>query len=295
MQYLLFALFTMGILVKGGCHDKTSSQDLKSFAATETYPEDNFLETVSNKRALVIVAHDDDDCAMSGTIAKLSASGWDILQLSLVSHPVNDGSGQNPAKVICNGNELLLPDGYYRMGLDTMKTAYLPISRADMEKQFLKKKMTDALVAKVNAYNPSVIFTLDNIKGGYGHPEHIFISQLVVDLFSSKQIPVQAIYQSVYTDHMEEEIVDTWLKAKMDKWGYPHPSSIANQLYGIDGMPEPTVQINISDFAETKMKYLRAYPEKVRKNIRKFIPYYEDNDAETYFSIFDREFFRVIQ
>jgi hypothetical protein len=94
---------------------------------------------------------------------------------------------------------------------------------------------------------------------------------------------------------MEEEIVDKWLKAKMEKWGYPHASTIANKLYGIDGMPEPTVQIAIRPYSEIKMAYLRGYTEEVKRNLRKFIPYYEEFDAETYFSIFDREFFRVLK
>ena len=92
---------------------------------------------------------------------------------------------------------------------------------------------------------------------------------------------------------MEYEIVDTWLKAKLEKWNFPHTSSIANELYQIDGMPEPDVQIDIQEMGEIKMNYLRAYPENVKKNLRKFIPYYEEFDAETYFRIFDREFFRV--
>jgi LmbE family N-acetylglucosaminyl deacetylase len=175
-----------------------------------------------------------------------------------------------------------------------MKSPYLPIPYDEIKRQFLSEKVADEIVEKVNAFNPSVIFTLDNIKGGYGHPEHIFISQLVLDLFTEKKINIQRIYQSVYTDHMEAEIVDKWLKARMEKWGYPHASDIANEMYGIDGMPAPDVQISIADFAEIKMKYLMAYDENVRKNLRKFIPYYEEFDAKTYFNIFDKEYFRVI-
>jgi hypothetical protein len=59
-------------------------------------------------------------------------------------------------------------------------------------------------------------------------------------------------------------------------------------------MPEPSVQISITQYAQAKMDYLLAYDEDVRKNIRKFIPYYEEFDAQTYFEIFDREFFKVI-
>ncbi len=288
---LVIILILWGI---SGCGERVTVEDLQVFAPVENYPDDVFLDTVATKQALVIVAHDDDDCGMAGTIAKLSQSGWKIQQVSLQRHLIPD-MDKNPADIICEGNELLLDDGHYRIGLDTMKTPYLPISNEAFEEQFLYDKVSDALREKVAEFNPSVIFTLDDVKGGYGHPEHIFISRLVKDLFMSGDLGAQRIYQSVYTDHMEIEIVDKWLAERMQKWGYPHASTIANELYGIDGMPEPTTQVRIADVASTKMKYLRAYDEDVRKNLRKFIPYYEEFDAETYFGIFDREFFRVVE
>ncbi|HKK38177.1 MAG TPA: PIG-L family deacetylase [Cryomorphaceae bacterium] len=282
------------LLSFAACTEKPTVEELKLFAATETYPVDTYLDTVSNKKALIIVAHDDDDCAMSGTIAGLTEKGWSIKQLSLQSH-INPATEKNAAHLICEGNELILEDGFYRHGLDTMNNAYVPIPYEEIKKQFLTDKVADALIKKINAFGPSVIFTLDNEKGGYGHPEHIFISQLVLDLYNEDRIDAQRIYQSVYTDHMEEEIVDKWLKSKMEKWGYPHASTIANEMYGINGMPEPDVQIDITPYAATKMEYLLEYPEKAKSNLRKFIPYYDEFDAETYFSIFDREFFRVIE
>lgn len=282
------------LLLLLGCSEKPSIEELKLFAATETYPEDIYLDTVSNKRALIVVAHDDDDCAMSGTIAKLTERGWVIKQLSLQSH-INPETQKNAAHIICEGNELILEDGQYRIGSDTIKYQYVPIPYEEIEKQFLHKKVSSALKNKIESFKPSVVFTLDNEKGGYGHPDHIFISQLILDLFQQNEINIKRIYQSVYTDHMEREIVDIWLKAKMEKWGYPHASDIANDMYGILGMPEPSVQINITEFAKTKMNYLTTYPENVKRNLRKFIPHYEEFDAETYFGVFDREFFRIIE
>lgn len=276
------------------CTDKATIEDLKKFAPTESYPNDVFLDTTSNRKAFVIVAHDDDDCGMAGTIARLTAHGWTVRQLSLQKH-ILSSTGKNPAGIICEGNEMILKDAYYRIGLDTMKTPYLPIPYEKIKEQFLTQKVADAIVDKIKDFKPSVVFTLDNVKGGYGHPEHIFISQLVKDLFEEGKIDIRRIYQSVYTNSMETEIVDKWLAEKMKHWGYPHASTIANQLYGIDGMPEPTVQIDITEAAQKKMNYLRNYEEDVRKNLRKFIPYYEEFDAQTYFGIFNREFFRVIE
>lgn len=286
ISFLLFSLL--------GCDENVTEEDLQIFVATETYPEDVFLENQLQKRALVIVAHDDDDCAMSGTIAKLTAHGWNIMQMSLQSHPIGE-TGKNPAHFICQGNTLILPDGEYRLGNDTLKNSYLPIPNAQIHEQFLTDKVADAIIEKVNDFKPTVIFTLDDVKGGYGHPDHIFISQLVKTLFEENKIDAERIYQSVYSDHMETEIVDKWLAERMKKWGYPNASDIANKMYGIRGMPEPTTQINIAEVAEAKMAYLRAYDESVRKNLRKFIPYYEEFDAQTYFNIFDTEYFRVIE
>ena len=170
----LSVICSITLLVQLSCSDKPSLEELQRFTATETYPEDMFLDTVSNKRALIVVARDDDDCAISGTIARLTARGWKIKQLSLVKHSKKDGSNENPAGIIYLGNEAIVADGQYRIGLDTMKTLYLPIPYNEIEKQFLTDKVAARLTNKINTFNPSVLFTLDNIKGGYGHPEHVF-------------------------------------------------------------------------------------------------------------------------
>ena len=288
-------LITLAVLILTitACPDKPTIEELKKFAATETYPADTYLDTIANKKALIIVAHDDDDCMMSGTIAKLTKAGWKIKQLSFEVHNI-PGEDRNAAYIICDGYEKILEDGLYRPGIDTMKCPYCAIPYEQIEKQYLREKVAATLIQKINEYNPSVLFTMDNIKGGYGHPDHVFISQLVLDLFQEGKIYADRIYQGVITRHMEAEI-DKWLKPQMEKWGYPQTGPTANEIYGIDGIPIPDVQVNISENAETKMKYLMTYGENVRKNLRKYIPYYEKFDAKTYFSIFDREFFRVIE
>jgi LmbE family N-acetylglucosaminyl deacetylase len=131
---------------------------------------------VTNKKALIIVAHDDDDCMMSGTIAKLTANGWTIKQLSLQVHKI-PGEDRNAAHIICEGYEQILEDGLYRHGMDTIKCPYCPIAYDEIEKQYLHEKVAEVLITMVNEYNSSILFTLDNIKGGYGHPDHVFISK----------------------------------------------------------------------------------------------------------------------
>lgn len=147
---------------------------------------------------------------------------------------------------------------------------------------------------RINAFSPTVIFTLDNEIGGYGNPEHVFISQLVLDLFNAGVIHPQRIYQPVYTDHMERTIIGERLASILKKYDFPDTYALAKEVYGVEGMPAPDVQVDIRPDSLGKMAYLMAYSDQAKNSLRKFIPYFEEFPAGTYFSVFDREFFRVI-
>ena len=85
------------------------------------------------------------------------------------------------------------------------------------------------------------------------------------------------------------------LKGGRYLWGFDDDGwENAKRIYGVNGMPAPSVQIEISEVAELKMNYLRSYSERERKTIGFFIPAFEDYEAKEYFTLFDREFFQVI-
>jgi len=130
--------------------------------------------------------------------------------------------------------------------------------------------------------------------GGYGHPEHVLVSQMVIDLSEEQRITPLYIYQSVFTDHMENTIMRRHAE-RMKSWGFPGDEwDNAKRIYGVEGMPEPTVEIIIKSEAQFKMDYLRSYNKRERKTLGFFIPEFEKYRAEEYFTIFDREFFRVL-
>ena len=82
----------------------------------------------------------------------------------------------------------------------------------------------------------------------------------------------------------------------MKKWGYAGDGwEHAKNTYTVSGMPEPDVQINILSEAEIKMNYLMSYEERERKTMGFYIPAFFEYEAEEYFKIFDREFFRIIK
>lgn len=271
-------------------------EDVTQYAPVEVYPNDTILQTIVEKRAMIIVAHDDDMCAMSGTISQLNKEGWEIAIVSFSKTP-----GRNAAQVKACKHILdtvmfvaLKPEqirndseeerkGYYAFPKDSFDLVF---NRPVIEAEFLKH---------IDEFKPAVIFSLDNEMGGYGHPEHVLISQMVMDLASGQRISPVYIYQNVYTNHMESTIKARHSK-RMKSWGFPGGEwDHAQKIYQVNGMPEPTVQIKITSEAQSKMDYLHSYNERERKTIGFFIPAFEEYSAEEYFTIFDREFFRIIK
>jgi LmbE family N-acetylglucosaminyl deacetylase len=160
---------------------------------------------------------------------------------------------------------------------------------------FNKPLVEKELIQHVKKFNPSVIFTLDNEIGAYGHPEHVFISQMVLDLSKSGAISPVYVYQNVYTKHMAESIMKR-LADLMQEWGFDGDQwENSKKVYNVNGMPQPTVQVSILKEADTKMEFLESYNERERKTINFYVPAFEEYSADEYFSIFDREFFRVIK
>ncbi len=273
-----------------------TAENISQYAPVESYPEDVTLGTIANKKAMIVIAHDDDMCAMSGTISQLNATGWDIKVISFSISAERDEAQVRACSPILDSVMFYeVAANEIRFDLDTNKVPYRAISRARFPEIFNIDLMEKTIARSVNAFQPSVIFTLDNEIGGYGHPDHVMVSQAVLDLAKSGTVTPSYIYQSVYTDHMENTIMERHSQ-RMKSWGFPGDGwEHAKATYGVSGMPEPTVQINILDQARPKMNYLTSYNERARKTIGFFIPAFEDYKAEDYFKVFDREFFRVIQ
>ncbi len=288
------------IIIFSFAFNKGRRDDITQFAPTsqEVYPTDTILQSIEIKKAMIIIAHDDDMSAMSGTISKLNKEGWEIDVLSF--HTENE---REKAQIVaCRTllDRVIFFDLNYsqwRLDLNERKQEelYLPIEKEKFAITFNQKIVENELIKRVNIFNPSVVFTLDNKVGAYGHPEHVFISQLVLDLAQSKQIPVTYIYQSVYTPHMTESIMMRHSKRMID-WGLKGDSwEIAKKTYKVEGMPKPTTQIYITSEAIEKMEYLNSYNERERKTIDFFIPAFEQYSAVEYFKVFDREFFNMIK
>lgn len=275
----------------------SNESDIRPYAPTETYPDDSILAGIPVKRAMVVIAHDDDMCAMAGTMALLNRENWDIAVISFTKTAERNAAQVKACRNIADTVMFVdLQPQQYRNDLDTVESPFHAIPRAAFARVFNDSLIAAGYLDPIREFDPSVIFTLDNVMGGYGHPEHAFVSQMVLDLSREKLISPAYVYQSVYTDHMERSIMARHAE-RMKAWGFPGDEwDKARELYGApSGMPEPDVQIDISGLARTKMDYLRSYNRREREILDFFIPHFEEFPAEEYFSVFDREFFHVIE
>ena len=57
-------------------------------ATSCTYPEDDFLLSEKNKKALILVAHDDDSYGCVGTVGQLCEQGWQVSAFCFYGDPL---------------------------------------------------------------------------------------------------------------------------------------------------------------------------------------------------------------
>ncbi|MEO8088520.1 MAG: hypothetical protein ABI763_17000, partial [Bacteroidota bacterium] len=172
-------------------------------------------------------------------------------------------------------------------GSDTIPEPWMPVPYLRFPEYFKLDTLKYIIANAIFKYKPSVIFTLDDVIGGYGHPQHIAISRCINDvcrLFKDTiDFPVKKIYQSVFPHSQEEKIFS------------PLPAHQSGKIiYGVKGMPEPDVFVQINDFGNKKKNFMCAF-ESQKRNIRKVWPYYNWYPSWIYFRIFDKEYFRTLE
>lgn len=269
---------------------------LKSLTPKETYPDDKYLETEPNKTALIIVAHDDDMAGSSGTITKLCKEGWQIREMCFYQqgglYAAKD-SLKNPVRKQClqrvaaiQGLAGVFPvDFNFRNDMQTEKS-YLPMPYEQFAGNFKLDSLKYYIETFISTYNPSVIFSLDDSMGGYGHPDHVIISRLVRQYCTAHRndrgFSVKKIYQAVFPPSTSEKVLNrlpVYRKAK--------------EVYGIAGMPHPDVQVNIYPYAKYRKACMAAYVTE-QNSFKQLWPHYRRYPWWIYFRLFDREFFNVI-
>lgn len=285
----LFLLFVIAI----GVH----LYYLTTLAAQESYPEDSYFKTETNNRsALIIVAHDDDMVGCAGTISMLCDEGWKISELCFyqqgglyfkkdsAKNPIRKKSLEQVGKI--QGLQSVHPvDFNFRNDMQTEKS-YMPMPYSRFNENYKTDSLTGYIADYINRFKPSVIFTLDNVMGGYGHPDHTMMSQLVLKYCKEHKndpgFTVKKIYQPVFPPSLANRVM-----GKMPVYNE------AKKVYQCDGPPLPDVQVNIYPYAKKKKECMKAYTTE-QNSLKKIWPYYNWYPSWIYFKIFDRDFYRIL-
>jgi len=263
---------------------------LSSLAPKEEFSEDSFLDSEQNKTALIIVAHDDDAISFAGTISSLAEKGWDVTFLCFYS----SGESENNLVRKQELKKAAQVSGIKNLELldvDIMNDAgqeepWMPVPYMKFPSLYKLDTIRYMITNAIFKYKPSIIFTLDDSIGGYGHPQHVAVSRCVDDvcrLFKDTvDFPVRKIYQSVFPYSQAEKILGNLPAYQQGK-----------NIYGVKGMPVPEVSVSIKDFGGKKKDFMCAF-ESQQSSIKKIWPYYNWYPSWIYFGIFDKEYFRTI-
>ena len=282
----------------------------------ETFPEDPYLDTIGNKRALIIVAHHDDSYGSMAAAKWLCTRGWDVRAFyfkatSFLRDSVREANGIASTKRVMN-----------LIGLKEFTLIEQPLRRdspvsdinvpySEFAATFRIDTIENVIEDLISVHHPSVIFTMDDIIGLYGHSDHVFVSRAILDVCnrnrSNGSFPVQMIYQCVMPPSETEGIMDKYLK--LHSFGTPwrirklirdrgFSESIytkAKKIYHCDGMPLPDIQFRIDTLSIYKRRFLESWAPSEKKNIRRFIPFCYLYPHWIYFKMFNYEYFRVIE
>jgi len=136
-------------------------------APKETYPDDTFLDTLKEKRAVVIVAHDDDAIGIAGTVSQLCTSGWNVKELCFYN---TDTDAAKIARIQQRQEDVStvkqiegLADFVYfnipfRKVTNLSGPEYMPLTKEEFDKQYDTDTLRYYIRRFIDDNKPAVIF-----------------------------------------------------------------------------------------------------------------------------------------
>ena len=283
---------------------------------TESYPEDTYLNGIKNKKALIIVAHHDDIFGNVALSKWLCDKGWDIRAFYFKApffrrdsiRELNGITSTKKVAEIIGLKEFTLIDQSLRKDsiIDEINVPYSQFGNT-----FRTDTIKSVISTLISNYNPSVIFTLDDIIGFYGHSDHVFVSRSIIDICQHEQshdnFPVSLIYQSVIPPSQAEGVMVKYQKLHYFRnfWGINElikdrgfSESVytkAKKIYECEGMPHPDIQFKIDTLSLYKRRFLESWAPSEKKNLKRFIPFCYWYPHWIFYKMFNYEYFRVIE
>jgi hypothetical protein len=283
---------------------------------TESYPGDTSLDSLDNRNALIIMAHHDDSYGTVAVAKWLCDRGWDVRAFyfrapSYQRDTVRELNGiESTGKVV----QIIGLKEFTMIGQPLRKDSVISdmnVPYGEFDQVFRRDTIERIIAGLISTYRPSVIFTLDDQIGLYGHSDHVFVSRAILNLCrkhqSDDQFPVTMIYQSVLPPSMAEGVMVKYQKLHYfhNFWGMGQlirnrgfGESVytkAKKIYACDGMPPPDVQFRIDSLSVYKKRFLESWARSEKKNLKRFVPFSYWYPHRIYFKMFNYEYFRTIR
>ena len=262
------------------CKKKT---DFSVYKNSQDYTIPIWKDNQSNKSALFVFPHPDDEIVCGGTIDQLKKSGWKINLLTLTQGDKSEKATR--LKEWNNASDILGFDN--REIYDLINNSWDDVLKNKIEFWYDHQDSIENIVYRsILRYQPSTIFTFDTAFGGYGHPEHQISALAVYHIFekckSDSLFPVEKILQITLPEkYVQLKIAST--EAFVNAKKYTRNSAL----------PAPSVAFDITHNWSIKTNAGLAYVSQ-EATLRKFFLLPDLTDTLHHYTTFDREYYSEI-
>lgn len=293
MKKLIIILSVIVLLIISGLlYFRAKIQD-------EAIPQtENLIPKNLPQKALAIFAHPDDEITIIGTMsmlksqdvetgicymtrgeAGLNGSIIDVAKIKELSdtslNKLKKQLGQRRTKEVDKIASILELNHYEMFDFPDSGTSKVPMDSL--------KKVVLELIQK---YRPSVLFSLDDKVGLYGHPDHRNVSKAVLEVFQENKGKPDFSPNRLYQVTLPKDMIAFALKiAEGFKKNYPKDPK--------KGLPTADLCVNITPYGRFKRDCMLAHVSQ-RPTFDDMQPGFATLPPWLYFRVFDREYFHVI-
>lgn len=237
---------------------------------------------------MFIFPHPDDEITSAGTLKLLDNEG---IETSLITFTHGEAGGSNG--LVNETDSIKRKDtlGKIRekelmavgqlLGIDNQEILDYPDSGIkNLSPEPLKKVIRE----KIARYQPTVLFTYDDVIGLYGHPDHRLIAQYTKEIFYAERgtngFPVKKLYQVT----LPQPMIETARKI----------SASFRKNFGNATLPAPTMAVKITHEGDFKKQAMLLHVSQ-RPTFNDMQPYFDKIPVWIYYRIFDKEYFSEVK
>ncbi|GAB3505558.1 PIG-L deacetylase family protein [Emticicia fontis] len=280
MKKLLFAIIVIVVALLGIIYY------LRSQLQDDSIP---LADSFSGEKVMFIFPHPDDEITSAGTLKLFGKEG---IETSLITFTHGEAGGSNGLVNETDSIKRKIALGKIRfkelsavgqlLGVDHQEILDYPDSGIkNLSPDSLKKVIRE----KIAHYQPTVLFTYDDVIGLYGHPDHRLISQYAKEIFLEEKgkngFPVKKLYQVT----LPKPMIETAKKIS---------ASFQKNFSNNATLPTPTMAIKITEVGDFKKQAMLLHVSQ-RPTFNDMQPYFDKVPVWLYYRIFDKEYFAEVK